>query len=104
MKTYLFHNVYGDSDDLIASKPGWVECVPFGWSAEAEEYRNSILLGLNVSVSGLPSVVSTRDGKNVVLDLRLVQQPWSWDSIISTIDEMATSSAAQEMNEEQNGD
>lgn len=54
---YLFHNIYGDADYLIESAPSGVECVPFGWTESAEQYRNSLLAMMDVTVSFLPSVV-----------------------------------------------
>lgn len=54
---YLFHNVYGDADYLINSAPEDVECVPFGWTEEIEQHRNSLIAMLDVTVSSLPSVV-----------------------------------------------
>jgi hypothetical protein len=54
---YLFHNIYGDADELIATKPVDCEAVPFGWTPEIEEYRNNLTAQLNCTVSALPSVV-----------------------------------------------
>jgi hypothetical protein len=57
MTTYLFHNVYGDADELIATKPNDVVAVPFGWTDEIEANRNAILAQLNCNNSVLPSVI-----------------------------------------------
>ena len=54
---YLFHNVYGDADYLINSASEDIQCVPFGWTPEIEEARNTLINQLNVTVSALPSVV-----------------------------------------------
>ena len=60
---YLLHNIYGDADDLIASAPDDVTCVPFGWDAETEAARNALLADLGVAgVSGLPALLVERDG------------------------------------------
>jgi len=55
---YLFHNIYGDADDLIASKPEGVITVPYGWDEKTEKNRIEILNSLNLrGVSGLPVYV-----------------------------------------------
>jgi hypothetical protein len=58
MTTYLFHNVYGDADELIANKPDDVIAVPFGWTDAVEANRNQILANIGRNgVSTLPSVI-----------------------------------------------
>jgi hypothetical protein len=57
MTTYLFHNVYGDADELIATKPADVIAVPFGWTEDVEANRNTILAQLSCNTSVLPSVI-----------------------------------------------
>jgi hypothetical protein len=95
MPRYLFYNVYGDADELVASAPEDVICVPFGWSAEAEAFRNNLLNELNVTVSALPALVywkeaqevETIDGPVVIeahwKELRIaeLEKPWSWDAL-----------------------
>lgn len=54
---YLFHNIYGDADELIATKPQDCEAIPFGWTPEVEAYRNQKIAELNCNVSGLPAVI-----------------------------------------------
>jgi hypothetical protein len=103
---YLFHNIYGDADELIATKPVDCEVIPFGWTPEIEEYRNNKLQELGVSVSGLPAVVywqptftvtlinsDTQESKDVVtLDswqvvwVYKMDQPWTWEAIQAEID------------------
>lgn len=98
---YLFHNIYGDADELIATKPVDCEAVPFGWTPEIEEYRNSLIAQLGCTVSGLPSVVYyqasytktiTNTSTNEVTVLSLgdkweeillanMDKPWSWAAI-----------------------
>ena len=40
---YFFHNIYGDANDLIASKPQDVQAIPFGWDEQSELGRNQLL-------------------------------------------------------------
>jgi hypothetical protein len=54
---YFFHNIYGDEADLLDSLPDSVTAVPFGWTEEAESYRNEILSEIGASVSSLPCVL-----------------------------------------------
>lgn len=55
---YLFHNIYGDANDLISTKPDDVILVPYGWDENTEMKRNEILAQLNLSgISGLPCYV-----------------------------------------------
>lgn len=82
---YLFHNVYGDADELIASKPNDVVCIPFGWTAEIEEERNKKINELNVVVSGLPSLCYLEDNQYKEFRIDMLNKPWSWESIESAI-------------------
>jgi hypothetical protein len=101
-KQYLFYNVYGDADDLIANKPSNVILVPFGWDEETENNRNSILEELGRSVSCLPSLLFF--GKEYIAygenDVERVEsarweevrigtlvKPWNWDDINTCIEE-----------------
>ena len=65
-KKYLFHNVYGDADNLINTAPNDVECIPAGWSVEIETARNDKinLLGIG-GVQGYPCLVYWEDAKTV---------------------------------------
>lgn len=101
---YLFHNIYGDADNLIANKPDNVITVPFGWDSNTEAMRNTLLNFLNVKVSGLPSVVAWRPEHTVesphpddppktiqagwdVINLEIVPRyEWNWQYIQSIID------------------
>jgi len=58
---YLFHNVYGDAQTLIDTKPDNVVTVPFGWDSQTEMLRDSILNLLGVSIAALPAVVAWRE-------------------------------------------
>ena len=58
---YLFHNIYGDAQTLIDTKPNDVTTVPFGWDPQAETIRDSMLNLLGVKVAGLPAVVAWRE-------------------------------------------
>jgi hypothetical protein len=97
---YLFHNVYGDADELIASKPEDVLAVPFGWETEVEEERNRILNELGVGVSSLPALVhfveeymDTSSASEPFLvpahwkELRIsdLPKPWTWAQIEATL-------------------
>ena len=98
---YLFHNVYGDTNELIAAKPLDCEVVPFGWTPEVEEYRNNLVAQLGCTVSCLPSVVYYQPAYSITVTNTLtgevsttplgatweelpvgsMEKPWSWDVI-----------------------
>lgn len=98
---YLFHNVYGDTDELISAKPSDCEAVPFGWTPEVEEYRNNLVAQLGCTVSCLPSVVYYQPAYSITVTNTLtgevtttslggtwaevpvlhMDKPWSWDAI-----------------------
>jgi hypothetical protein len=98
---YLFHNVYGDADDLIAAKPVDCEAVPFGWTPEIEEYRNNLIVQLGCTISALPSVVYYQEpytttitdiatnevttiasgGKWEEIAVLHMDTPWTWSAI-----------------------
>jgi hypothetical protein len=106
---YLFHNVYGDADQLIATKPDDVITVPFGWTDEIEANRNAILTQLNSSVSALPAIIFEVPEKMVVIgvlvdgvmeeslarlpihyeEIRIADmpKPWNWNDILSIIED-----------------
>lgn len=86
MSRYFFHNVYGDADELLASKPNDVIAVPFGWDEEAEYARNLIIADIGVTVSCLPSVftqVTNNDKITGWVEFRFEHEmkPWSWDQV-----------------------
>lgn len=104
---YFFHNVYGDVDSLLSSKPSNVVSIPFGWTQAVEENRQSVLTNLNATVSELPSLAFWVDqyeferfdivyNENVkenvnahweVLSIpRGVEGTWTWEKIQSKID------------------
>jgi len=104
---YFFHNVYGDADSLLSSKPSNVVSVPFGWTQAVEENRQSVLTTLNAAVSELPSLIFWVDqyefqrfdivyNENVtenvnahweVLSIpRGIEGTWTWEKIQSKID------------------
>lgn len=101
MMTYLFHNVYNEEADLIISAPENVECIPFGWSEEAENYRNLKLEIIGIGVSSLPSVIAWKNDSNIQVEgvdmvipahweeIRLSdieKENWNWDYINSIIE------------------
>ena len=104
---YFFHNVYGDVDSLLSSKPSNVVSIPFGWTQAVEENRQSVLTTLNATVSELPSLAFWVDqyqferfdivyNENVkenvnahweVLSIpRGIEGTWTWEKIQSKID------------------
>jgi hypothetical protein len=107
MTIYLFHNVYGDADDLIANKPSDCVTVPAGWDEAAEANRNQIIASLDgfKGFSCLPSVVyfqpayqltvtdtATQETKitdlgNSWTEIRVedMPKPWNWVSILDVI-------------------
>ena len=78
---YLFHNVYGDADELISSKPNDVTCVPFGWSEEIEQERNRLINELNVVVGSLPSLVYSTGQEYKEFRIDDMEKPWTWEKI-----------------------
>jgi hypothetical protein len=100
-KQYLFHNIYGDADDLIKNKPSNVILVPFGWDEETENNRNTILNELDRGVSCLPSLLFFGKeyityGNNDVeriepakweeVRVGTLEKPWNWADIQLCID------------------
>lgn len=55
---YLFHNVYGDADQLLENKPENIIAIPFGWTEELELVRNDLLAQLNTSAPILPCIIA----------------------------------------------
>jgi hypothetical protein len=106
---YLFHNVYGDAEGLIANKPEGVQCVPFGWTEEIETTRNELIAQLDCTVSCLPSLVFLVPEKMVVVgvlvdevleeslarlpehyeELRILDmpKPWSWNTVLPIVED-----------------
>lgn len=84
---YLFHNVYGEENQLISSTPENVECIPFGWNEEAENYRNLKLQELGIGVSSLPSVIAWRNEYYIDIEGIIMTVPAHWEEIrLSDID------------------
>jgi hypothetical protein len=105
-KFYLFHNVYGDADDLIATAPSNVITIPYGWDEKTEAYRNEIIKAMNFMPSVLPAVMYF--AKEIRIDEHEVDglwvpntyipprwqevrvldmpKPWTWTDIISSIE------------------
>lgn len=92
MTRYLFHNVYGEADGLIQSKPSDVVAVPFGWTPDIEQARNALLQSLGTSVSCLPALLyqvqetdsETGETRTVWRELRIGDWPrerWTWGNI-----------------------
>jgi hypothetical protein len=108
MTIYLFHNIYGDADELIATKPADCEAVPAGWNQAAEDYRNAVIATLNGidGYSCLPSVIYFQPSytitviDNTTKEVQIVNcgnawteirvedmaKPWNWAAITSIID------------------
>lgn len=74
---YLFHNIYGDCDHLIATKPAEVTAIPFGWDTETETARNVLLAELNQSVPSLPCLlIEFEDGWRTVTFVASENDSW----------------------------
>jgi hypothetical protein len=105
-KFYLFHNIYGDAQELIDTSPNNVVPIPFGWVKSVEEYRNLVLNEMNTSIGELPAVCFWLDQyeytrfdeeyqKDVIETIpahwetlnipRHINKPWTWDKINETI-------------------
>ena len=97
---YLIHNIYGDADHLINTKPENVICVPFGWTPEIENNRVELFNSLGISgISCLPALLYYSNGseKKIIIrdkevfvtdppgwkELRILDMPtpWNWDNI-----------------------
>lgn len=75
---YLFHNIYGDADNLIATAPDDVTCVPFGWDEQTESARDVLMQQLGIGgVSCLPSLVVEHEGQWVEIPAAGL----SWDAL-----------------------
>lgn len=107
---YLFHNVYGDADELILTAPENVIAIPYGWDEETEINRNSFLSEMNFYASCLPSVAfwvnetvipeqQTEDSffaETIIpahwQEIRVedMPKPWNWNDITSEINQQRT--------------
>jgi hypothetical protein len=106
-KVYLFHNIYGDADELIKNAGDDIICVPFGWDEETENNRNNMLNEMGIVSSSLPSVIVWRKEyirpEKTILDhtipseiveahweeISLGNKPkylWNWIYVFSVID------------------
>jgi hypothetical protein len=58
MNLYFFHNVHGESQDLIegASSLEGVHCIPYGWDEQTESRRDQLCEKLGILVPALPAV------------------------------------------------
>lgn len=98
---YLFYNVYGDANELIASKPDDVIAVAFGWEPEIEQERNRIINELGIGVSTLPSLIYfveeyidiISEPQPVTIpahweELRIsdLPKPWTWEQIEEVVE------------------
>lgn len=83
MTRYLIHNVYGDADDLVATAPADVECVPRLWDGNGEAYLINMLAELGISgVSCLPVLLYWHEDAHWA-ELRVADMPapWTWAAI-----------------------
>lgn len=71
MREYLFYNVYGDADDLVATAPENIECIPFGWTPEIEAAREAKIAEIGIGVSSLPSYIYWRPESTRVIEWRV---------------------------------
>ena len=97
---YLFYNIYGDANNLLATKPNDVTPVPFGWDPQTEANRNQIISQLNCVVSCLPSLIYYRNEYTIqmqnslgeIVDVTIpahweeirvgdMEKPWTWEKI-----------------------
>lgn len=98
---YLFHNVYGDANELIATEPESVVTVAWGPDEQTEAHRNEMIAELGITPSTLPSLIFWMPFKQIwtyinnepylqdvpahwaevrVADL---PKPWNWQEIIA---------------------
>ena len=47
MARYLFHNIYGDAQNLIDTLPADVETISWGWDPATETVREAKIAELN---------------------------------------------------------
>lgn len=79
---YLFHNIYGDANDLIANAPVDVATIAFGWDEQTENFRNQKLEELNVSgVSVLPALLFFYQDSWHEIRVADMPKPWNWEQI-----------------------
>jgi hypothetical protein len=86
MSKYFFYNVYGDSEELLASKPDDVIAVPYGLNEEAEYARHILIARTGIIITYIPSIfteVTDEDGKTLWKEFRFEHKmkPWSWDQV-----------------------
>jgi hypothetical protein len=91
MSKYFFYNVYGDSEELLASKPDDVIAVPYGLNEEAEYARHLLIAGTGIIITYIPSIfteVTDEDGKTSWKEFRFEHKikPWSWDQVNNVVE------------------
>ena len=100
---YLFHNVYGDADELIATEPESVITIAWGPDEQTENYRNQMIAELGITPSTLPSLIFWMPFKQVwtyINDKPYLQdipahwaevrvadlpKPWNWEEIMAEV-------------------
>ena len=104
---YLFHNIYGDADELLKTKADNVIAIPAGWTEELETARNNMLAELNIGIGQYPAVVfwkkeqfvpkmfvgTEKETKEYYTDAKWddipvgdwPQEDWTWDKILFEI-------------------
>jgi hypothetical protein len=91
MSKYFFYNVYGDSEELLASKPDDVIAVPYGLNEEAEYARHLLIARTGIIITYIPSIfteVTDEDGKTSWKEFRFEHKikPWSWDQVNDVVE------------------
>ena len=66
MARYLFHNIYGDAQNLIDTLPADVEAIAWGWDVATETAREEKLAELNnPNIPELPCLAYYRNAYSV---------------------------------------
>jgi hypothetical protein len=91
MSKYFFYNIYGDSEELLASKPDDVIAVPYGLNEEAEYARHLLIARTGIIITYIPSIfteVTDEDGKTLWKEFRFNNEmkPWSWDQVNNVVE------------------
>lgn len=81
-KKYFFHNVYGDAQTLLETKPDDVVSIAWGYDENTETIRNNYINDLGISPSCLPSLIyfkpSWDEETYIAEQLTTITHPASW--------------------------